>query len=144
MFQSLVENGSVAADAKKTGRMLAGWALAAACLMVAPGCGPKEQKLNPAAEHFVAARKALETGDKATALTELDAAIAAGPDVWMYVERAKLHADEGRDDQAKADVEAGLKLDAENGDLKWLDKELKKAKNRRFQGSAAEPPRSAK
>lgn len=118
-------------------------ALVASCLGWC-GCSKPKLQLNEGAQHFVAARAALASGDKVLALSELDAAIAAVPDVWMYFERGKLHADEGRDEQAKADCTDGLALDPEHPDLLWLQGEMKKLKSRRFKGQQAEPPMGSK
>jgi hypothetical protein len=103
-------------------------------------CQPAAKPLGTATDHFLAAQDALDKGDKETALRELDASIAADPQVWSYFERARLLADLKKDDQAMADCQAGLGLDPENVKLKWLRDELKKPADRRFQGRNAEPP----
>ena len=74
----------------------------------------------------------------------LDASIAARPDPWAYLERAKLRAENDDDAAAKADVEAGLELDPEHADLLWLQKELKKSKRSRFKGRSKAPPSASK
>jgi hypothetical protein len=109
-----------------------------------PGCSEQGPKLSDASQHFLAAQKALESGDKETALQELDSAITTEPDIWMYVARGRLHAEAGRDELALADVRAGLALDPKQADLLWLEKELKKSPQRRFKGAAAAPPMSVK
>ena len=79
-------------------------------------------------------------GDNQTALKELDASLSLTPDPWAYYQRAKLLADMGEDDRALADCDAGLALDSEHIELKWLQGELKKPAARRFQGRNKEPP----
>lgn len=107
------------------------------------GCGQKTQ-LDAAGEAFVVAQQALAVGDRERALANLDASIAARPDVWAYVLRARLYAEQGEDVKATEDVEAGLSLDPEQSDLLWLKKQLKKPKHSRFQGRDAAPPSVSK
>lgn len=116
------------------------------CLLAAAaaGCGDPGPQLDDAAQHFIAAQKALAEGDKTTAMQELDTSIAARPDPWAYYGRAELHADAGDDAAAKADCEAGLKLAPEHADLKWLAGELQKPARKRFKGKAAQPPSDSK
>jgi Tfp pilus assembly protein PilF len=112
--------------------------LAASALSIC-GCGGSPST-GKSYDHFVAAAKALETGDKETALTELSATLATTPSDWAYFERARLFAESGRDQEAAADVQKGLELAPQNANLKWLDAELKKPADNRFQGKFAQPP----
>jgi Tfp pilus assembly protein PilF len=107
------------------------------------GCDRGPQ-LDEGAQHLVAARAALAKGDQALALKELDAAIAAKPNEWAYLERAKLRHAAGSDADAAADCEAGLALAPDNPDLKWLQSELKKPKGQQFHGESAQPPSATK
>ncbi len=119
------------------------WLIAACallCLLVLLGCGSDEQELGDATEHFLAAQDALANGDADTAIQELDTSLAIQPDAWAYYERARLLAEKGDDEKASADCEAGLQLDAEHVQLKWLQGELKKSANRRFKGRNKKPP----
>jgi Flp pilus assembly protein TadD len=96
------------------------------------GCGAREPVLDDATQHLVAAQQAIEQGDHARAIQELDTAIALKPDEWAYFERGRLHAKAGAEDKAAADVNAGLRLDPHNEHLKFLEQELKKQKSARF------------
>ena len=80
-------------------------------LLCCLGCG-EDSVLDEAATSFVAAQEAVEAGDTAKAIEFLDDSIAKRPDVWSYHLRAKLHAENGDDELAKADVESGLELGA--------------------------------
>lgn len=113
-------------------------------LALAIGCGGKKFELSEAEAALVEARKAVETGDSAKAIEFLDKSIAANPDTWSYYERAKLYAETGDDDAAKADIEAGLELEPEHSELLWLQKQLKKSKKSRFKGSQGQPPSVSK
>jgi tetratricopeptide (TPR) repeat protein len=100
--------------------------------------------LDDSAKSFVAAQQAMAEGDKEKAKELLTNSIAARPDPWAYFQRAQLYADEGEDQAARADCQAGLELDPENTNLQWLAGELKKPKGNRFQGEFAEPPMTRK
>ncbi len=108
------------------------------------GCGGKKFELSESEAALVEARKAIADGDSAKALEFLDASIAASPDTWAYYERARLHAENGDDDDAKADIECGLELEPEHSELLWLKKQMKKSKKSRFKGSAGQPPSVSK
>jgi hypothetical protein len=108
--------------------------------MCVGGCDGGSSSASKSYDHFVAAAKALETGDKETAFTELSATIEKSPSDWAYFERARLLAEQGRDAEANADVQNGLQLQANNANLQWLAAELKKPANERFQGRFAKPP----
>jgi Tfp pilus assembly protein PilF len=88
----------------------------------------------------LAAQDALAKNDQETALKELTNSINAGPDPWAYYQRAKIYTEKGEDEKAKADCQAGLALDPEHVELKWLQGELAKPSQQRFQGRNKEPP----
>lgn len=118
--------------------------LAALCLLIA-GCGQRNSpEQQPATRHFLAAQEALAKGDKEGAMQSLTASIDAKPSGWAYFERAKLYLDQGNDQAAIADCEAGLALEPENEDLAWLLGEAKKPANERFKGKFAQPPSAKK
>ena len=109
-------------------------------LLALVGCGEKPV-LDEAATSFVEAQEAIEAGDTAKALELLDDSIAKRPDVWSYYHRAKIHSDNGDDELAKADVQAGLDLEPEHSDLLYLQKEMKKPQKARFRKA---PPMASK
>lgn len=114
-------------------------------LVAAIGCqGSRGPQLDDSQEKFVAAQQALATGDTGKAMELLTASIEARPGPWAYYVRAKLYAEAADDANALADCGAGLELDPENSDLKWLRDEIKKPPGQRFQGKNAEPPRANK
>jgi tetratricopeptide (TPR) repeat protein len=86
----------------------------------------------------------MSRGDNETALQELNLSIELEPGAWAYYHRAKIYREMGKDREATADCEAGLKLDPNHGELKWLRGELRKPADRRFQGRYAKPPTAAK
>ena len=107
------------------------------------GCSDGREELPEGTESYLQAQDALAAGDTDTALQHLNRSIELEPDVWAYYARAKIYAE--RDDAAAiADCEAGLAIDPEHEELKWLRKELKKPQSSRFQGRRAEPPATAK
>lgn len=112
-------------------------------VLAAVGCA-REPSLDAADKHLIAAKDAIRAGDNVQAMSELNAAIEARPDVWAYLERAKLNVQLGDDDAAKEDIENGLRLDPENADLLWLQNQMSKSKSRRFQGADANPPSNDK
>ena len=112
-------------------------------LVALVGCGAGgggEQPLGTATEHFLAAQDAIAKGDDATALKELDASISLQADSWALFERAQLHVKMKQVDKALVDCAAGLSLDKDHVQLKWLQEELKKPAEGRFQGKNAKPP----
>ena len=120
-----------------------GWLLLLTVLWM-PGCGATEPELGDATEHFLAAQAALDRGDNATALEELNKSIELGPDPWAYYQRARLLNDQKQTDKALADCKAGLALDPQHGELKWLAGELQKPADQRFVGKNAKPPNAGK
>lgn len=113
------------------------WAVFAAIAL--GGCGGS--KATPTAEAnrlFLEAQQLTADGKVAEAKETLTASIAAEPTKWAYVELAKLNA-QTDDVQAAADCEAALKIFPEDPDLLWLREELKKPKEKRFQGKAELP-----
>lgn len=118
------------------------------CLMligfcVAPllgGCGGTPSEPTRGYNHLVAASEAITAGDKEKAMTELTAVIDSSPNGWAYFERARLHLEQGKEAEATADCQAGLALEPDNSQLKWLTAELKKPAAQRFKGRFAKPP----
>ena len=100
-------------------------------LLPLAGCADKPV-LDEAAHAFAAAQQAIAEGDTEQAMDLLNTSIDKRPNEWYYHERAKLHAQNGDDELATADIEAGLELDPENPDLAYLKKELKKPVRSRF------------
>jgi tetratricopeptide (TPR) repeat protein len=118
---------------------LIGSAMVAALL--SSGCGgASETPTTEGYDHFVAAATALESGNKETALSELNASIDDNPTAWAYFERARLYLEKGQEQDAVADCQKGLELDPQSHQLKWLSAELKKPAPKRFQGRLATPP----
>jgi hypothetical protein len=94
------------------------------------GCGSSQPdgsqfQHDQAATLFLEAMQARPT-DQAKALALLTQSIEARPSYNAYYQRGWIHALEGRDAEAESDVAAGLKLEPENRELKWLEGELKK------------------
>ncbi len=114
------------------------------CPLLLSGCGSTEPELGDATEHFLAAQAALDRGDNATALQELNKSIELGPDPWAYYQRARLLNDQKQTDKALADCKAGLALDPQHRELKWLAGELQKPADQRFAGKNAKPPGAGK
>jgi Tfp pilus assembly protein PilF len=111
----------------------------------AAGCsGDAEPKLSDSANALVEARQAFAAGDEAKAIELLSASIESEPSIWAYLDRAKIYATQGNDAGAQADCEAALKLAPENKDIPWIQGELKKPKDKRFQGAFALPPSAKK
>lgn len=109
------------------------------------GCGGGSKPADePAVKHFIAAQEALTRGDKTAAMEALTKSIESRPNGWAYLERAKLYLEQDNDAAAIADCEAGLELEPENIDLKWLLGEAKKPKAERFKGKNAKPPSAGK
>jgi hypothetical protein len=103
------------------------------CLIV--GCGGSRPdgsqfQHDKAAMLFLEAMKIRPT-DQAKALELLTQSIEARPSYNAYYQRARIHGLHNRDDEAKADIAAGLQLAPENRELKWLDGELQKPTNQR-------------
>jgi Tfp pilus assembly protein PilF len=99
------------------------------------GCGATQRdggqfQHDEAARLFLEAMKVRPT-DQARALQLLTESIEVRPSYNAYFHRAWIHALQGRDEQAQADLQAGLELEPENRDLKWLEGELKKPAGQR-------------
>jgi hypothetical protein len=106
---------------------------AMACIFV--GCGgsqPDGSKFqhDQAAMLFLEAMKTRPT-DQAKALELLTQSIETRPSYNAYYQRAWIHGLHNRDVQAKADIAAGLELEPENRELKWLEGELQKPAQQR-------------
>jgi Tfp pilus assembly protein PilF len=101
------------------------------CLLsLLAGCGGSQPdgsqfQHDEAAKLFLQAMQIRET-DQARSLVLLNQSIEARPSHNAYYHRAWIFALRGEDQKASADVEAGLKLEPESKDLKWLEAELRK------------------
>jgi len=104
------------------------------------GCGESSPPIPESGQYLIEAREALAAGDTAKAKVALDASIAASPNRWAYMERAKLNAREGKDDAVLADCAELLEIDPKDPDIPWLKGELKKPVDQRFKGAFAIPP----
>ena len=113
-------------------------------LLVHMGCGPAEDPIGEDVSHFLNGKAAMDRGDTEVALQEFNKSIELNPDAWAFYYRAKLHADKKDNEKAAADCKAGLKLDPNHAELKWLQVELKKSPEQRFKGRNASVPKSAK
>ena len=107
------------------------WLSVALGISVLGGCS-SEPELSDGVQHFLAAQDAIARGDNETALQELNISIELEPDGWSYYQRAKIYREMGKDKEAIADCESGLKLDPDHVELKWLLAELRKPEGRRF------------
>lgn len=99
------------------------------------GCGGSQPD-GSQFQHDEAARLFLEAmkvrpQDQAKALDLLTESIDARPSYNALFHRAWIHALQHRDDQAQADIGAGLELEPESRDLKWLAGEMQKPADKR-------------
>ncbi|MBA3482878.1 MAG: hypothetical protein H0T51_13800 [Pirellulales bacterium] len=114
----------------------------AAFVLSMPGCGgPSEAKVSDSGQYLIDARQAIADGNTPKALEALSASIESEPNIWAYMERAKINAKQGGADQTVLDdCKEILKLHPENRDVPWLQGELKKPVEQRFKGRFAIPP----
>lgn len=119
------------------------WILASSIACACIGCGGPASGRDPvvAGQKLEEAKKAIASGDTASAMTLLQASLDAQPNTWAYAERAKLNAKAGKDQEALADCEEILKLNSDNRDVPWIKAELKKPADKRFQTA---PPSTKK
>lgn len=102
------------------------WIFVAGLLsLLVTGCGGEKFEHDDVEKLFIAALDA-RPNDKEKCVKLLTQVIEQRPMDAAYFHRAWIYAEQGKIDEAKADVAAGLQLQPENGDLKWLDGELKK------------------
>jgi lipoprotein NlpI len=113
------------------------WIICGSLCLTLAGCS--REPFDEATQHMMAARTALSEDNKEVAMQELTAAIEKGGSAWAYFERAKLHADAGDTDAAKADCRKALEIDPENDEIKWYLGQLDRPSDQRFQS----PPPSA-
>src|SRR5687767_5088387 len=91
-----------------------------AAVVALVGCGGEPgPKVSDAGQHLIEARQAIAEGNTSKALEALDASIASEPNVWAYMERAKINAQQGNDQAVLEDCKALLKLDPKNRDVPW-------------------------
>jgi len=112
-------------------------------LLVGCGGGGKQnvpEWVNPLAD----AREALANGDNTKAKEALSASIEIEPNIWALMERAKIHLAEGDIEAAKSDCTKALELDPKSKDVKWLQGEIEKPKDKRFKGRTEFPPSYSK
>lgn len=98
--------------------------------VVLVGCGGSQQdgsqfQHDEAAKLFLEAMKVRST-DQAQAQELLTESIDTRPSYNAYFHRAWIYALQGKDELAQADLNAGLELEPESRDLKWLKGELQK------------------
>lgn len=108
------------------------------------GCGDDKPELSDSRNYLVEAREAMNAGDNAKAMEMLKSSIEAQPNTWAYIELAKLQVEAGEDEAAMQNIEAGLALDPDSADMKWLKGELEKPEGKRFQGRFKNPPSASK
>ena len=106
--------------------------------LIAAGCGGGSAKDGSAFQHDKAAKLFLDAmkvraTDQDQALELLNQSIDARPAYNTHFHRAWIYALRGEDAKAIEDINAGLSLEPESKDLKWLDGEMKKpAKQRKL------------
>jgi len=111
--------------------------------LVVPGCGQQQDvKFETASDSFAEAKQAIEQGDTAKAFAALTKSLDTLPTVTVYLERAKLYAADGKQEEALQDCKAALELRPDNQDAKWLLAELEKPTEKRFKGNNQNPPSS--
>jgi tetratricopeptide (TPR) repeat protein len=113
-------------------------------LNVTGGCGGSDVEVMDARNYFLEAQEALKQGDTTKAIAAFTASIESKPNAWAYMERAKLNAAAGQDQQALDDAQKAVELEPENSDTAWLVGELKKPAAQRFKGIFAVPPSARK
>lgn len=100
------------------------------------GCGGGKSRDGSAFQHdeaqtlFIEALRARPT-DQAKALDLLNQSIEVKPTFNAHFHRAWLYALKNDDAKANEDIKAGLALEPESTDLKWLEGEMKKAAGQR-------------
>lgn len=120
---------------------LAAFVLLASALPL--GCGEKEVKKKED-DLYREAEIAISQNKPAEAIDKLTQSIEVKPTYYAYFRRGWLYAEQGKDREAMADCEAGLKLEPTSSDLKWLAGQLKKPLTQRFKGPDQFPPSSKK
>ena len=113
-------------------------------LWTSGGCGGSQVEQIDAKNYFLEAQEALRQGDTTKAIAAFTASIESKPNAWAYMERAKLYAAAGQDQQALEDAQKAVELEPENSDTVWLVGELKKPAAQRFKGVFAVPPSARK
>ena len=103
---------------------------------VAFGGGCQRSQVKESTRLHAAATQAILDGNDALAIEKLTASLESEPTVGAYLSRAKLYEKTGEDNLAMADCDAGLALNPEHKDLKWLQDELQKPKSQRFKKAA--------
>jgi tetratricopeptide (TPR) repeat protein len=114
--------------------------MSTACLLCS--CSSQEPPLAGSAQTYIEAKELLDKGQKDEALAALNASIEDKPTFWALRDRARLFAERGEDEAARKDCEAALEISPEDVDIKWIQGELAKPKDQRFQGALKDPPSS--
>ena len=118
------------------------WVLVAGLFLpAAAGCGGSREFSHDEVEKLFIAALDARAVDEAKCVELMTQVIEQRPMDAAYFHRGWIYAKQGKTDEAQADVAAGLELEPENGDLKWLDGELKKPVGKR---SLVMPPSTRK
>ena len=124
------------------------WAATLMCtaLFASSGCSQQSAapKLSPSNLAIVEAQEAYQAGQLDVALERLEASIAAEPTIWALRLRARIRAEQGEDAGAKSDCEAALQLAPDDPDVLWIQGELAKPADKRFQGRFKTPPSASR
>jgi tetratricopeptide (TPR) repeat protein len=113
-------------------------------LWASGGCGGSQVEQLDAKNYFLEAQEALKQGDATKAISAFTSSIESKPNAWAYMERAKLYAAAGQQDQALQDAQKAVELEPNNSDTHWLETELKKPAGQRFKGVFEIPPSARK
>lgn len=111
------------------------------CILI--GCQSKT-KMERAGDVFIQATQAAAEGRTDEAIELFGKSLDIEPKPYTYLERARLYVKKENIEAAIADCQAGLQLDANHRDLKWLLGECQKPPQQRFQGKNAVSPSRGK
>jgi tetratricopeptide (TPR) repeat protein len=106
------------------------------------GCASEEPPLADSTQKYIEAKELIDKGQKDEALAALNASIEDNPTLWALRDRARIYAEQGNDEAARKDIEAALEASPDDVDVLWIQGELAKPTDRRFQGRFKEPPGS--
>ncbi|MBN1852121.1 MAG: hypothetical protein JW829_05325 [Pirellulales bacterium] len=94
------------------------------------GCGRNKFAQDEASDLFLEAMQVKESNQN-QAIDLLTKVINSKPSTHAYFQRSWLYASQGKESEARSDVSAGLQLNPNSTDLKWLANQLKKPKPNR-------------